>query len=131
MHDAYLAGHFDGEGCVLMRKHNKLVRLEIIVAVSHKPVTEAYLSRFGGGIIQRPSVSVNKLIWTWRLIKQSEIVGFIDSVLPYSMEKKAQLLLARKWLVTRLADHPTQPSKETREYAQVVNAQLKALKKVS
>jgi len=89
---AYFAGHFDGEGCVTIRADNERFKLQITVQCCYLPVLELY-KRFYGGSIRPSSCCTNKKMWKWNLCGYYAGLRFIDTILPYSLEKKEQLEL--------------------------------------
>ncbi|MHC5939268.1 hypothetical protein [Nostoc sp.] len=128
--DAYFAGHFDGEGCLRMEKHHKIWRLRISVRGAHKPVIEAYKEKFGGSIMPRPDASTNKLLWDWYMVHQGNCLIFINSVLPFSMEKKEQLAIAKEWLNLRMAGNLRHPSQDLRDFGESCSIKMSELKKI-
>lgn len=99
--DAYFAGHFDGEGCIRLTKHHRGYRPWVAVTNSHQPIIDLYRERFGGSIREKPKASTNKLLSEWYLVTHDKCLYFVDAVLPFSMEKKPQLLVLKKWLEER------------------------------
>jgi len=96
----YFAGHFDGEGCLRMKRHNNGWRLVASVAACYYPVLDAYKAAFGGMI--RPARSGSKKpIGEWSLHNQPQLLAFLEALAPYSLEKKPQLLIGIQWLHER------------------------------
>jgi LAGLIDADG-like domain len=96
----YLAGLFDGEGCVvIMRTNFPGGRVGYCVRVSvsntYKPVLQEVREEFGGSLSgRRPDGNRNKLtLWTWRASGRDSIV-FLRRVYPYLHVKREQALLA-------------------------------------
>ena len=62
---SYLAGHFDGEGCIYMRNSGKSYKLNCSVTAAWLPVLEKYQRYFGGSI--HPAHAVKKPLNRWSL----------------------------------------------------------------
>jgi hypothetical protein len=95
----YLAGHFDGEGCATFRlRKSRLTRTPFLqVNICNLPTLELYLKYFGGNIVESKS-GTNKTMYRWYISKYENIFNFILSVIPYSIEKKEQLLLLKEFI---------------------------------
>lgn len=64
----YLAGFFDGEGCVLFHylKRNQRIRPEVEVAQTKLPILMEFQKRFGGSVIgPQQNNSRSKPYWRW------------------------------------------------------------------
>lgn len=97
---AYLAGHFDGEGCAAFRKR-KTVRAPILmVSIAHFKTLELYVKHFGGSLDDHNSTrpATLKKLYRWRCVTYENIYNFILAVLPFSMEKKSQLLCLKRYI---------------------------------
>ena len=99
----YFAGHFDGEGCLYMSRHNAGWRLKATVSACHKPVLEYYKTTFGGSIREVTRGAKNKTLWCWSLTNHAELLVFLQSIAPFSLEKKPQILIGCEWLLARKA----------------------------
>jgi len=128
--NAYFAGNFDGEGCIYMKPHNAGWRLVASVSACHYPVLEYYQFTFKGYTRLKPAAK-NKTMWEWSIHKQSDLKLFLDSILPYSIEKADQIQLGTDWLHLRSKYPRNKVPKELIEYGKKVSDQLKALKKIS
>jgi len=130
---AYLCGHFDGEGCIRMalKDSGKLKqRLFVIVSSAHKPSLNLYLKYFNGAIRDRKHFS-KKPMFSWQITKNEDLFNFIEAILPYSIEKKPQLEIAKEWLLKRAEERKTVAlSNEFIEYSNDIAEQLKQLKKL-
>lgn len=104
--DIYFSGHFDGEGCISFQRDAKGIFPGLTARVSavFKPVIEDYQSHFGGtvNIISRDRRYQSRVQWQWTVSAQSDVIRFINRVIPYSKEKKSQLELARTYLMQRI-----------------------------
>lgn len=130
---AYLSGHFDGEGCISMSlkySGNLRQRLTVAVAIANKPNLELYLKYFKGSIRDKKHFT-NKPLFIWTLCKHEDLYNLIDAILPYSIEKKPQLEIAKEWLLKRAGERKTVAlSNEFIEYSNDIAEQLKQLKKL-
>lgn len=95
----YLAGHFDGEGCARFReKQSRLTRTpSISVNICNIETLNLYRVHFNGKISESKS-GTNKKMYRWTICKYDDIYNFIMAVLPYSIEKKEQLILLKSFI---------------------------------
>lgn len=104
---AYLAGVFDGEGCVLISKRkarfdkkevNDVYTLQVAVGMSDLVVIHLFAKRFGGAINTRKDIRKGsyKVVYTWHLASRKAF-DFVKTILPFSRGKKSQLKLALKF----------------------------------
>jgi len=98
----YVAGLFDGEGCVNIvkskRKGYKNYYFQVWVAVynSYKPVLEKLEKQFGGFVIpqqKHKDKSHHLTKWRWGL-SGKETIEFLKQILPYTVIKTEQIKLA-------------------------------------
>ena len=104
--DAYVAGYFDGEGCVgfYPRGENVIPRIRIAVKSANLPCLLALKARFGGTVtVASLPGHKRKSQYRWRIGAIKDCLAFVVAVEPFSIEKRAQLALAREWLEHRLA----------------------------
>lgn len=126
----YFAGHFDGEGCLTMSRHNKGWRLEAKVSVSHFPVLEAYRTHWGGFVY--PVVKTkNKRMWRWTLNQQAQLHTFLTSIDPFIMEKRPQFIIGLEWLERRALLPRYRVPASFIEYGAICAKELSRLKHVS
>ena len=130
---AYLSGNFDGEGCIRMalKDSGKLKqRLIIIVSLANKQTLELYAKCFNGAIRLRKNFT-NKPLYSWTLVKNDDLYNFIEAIIPFSIEKKPQLELAKEWLLKRAEERKTVAlSDDFIQYSNDIAEQLKQLKKL-
>lgn len=107
---AYLAGHFDGEGCIRFRLKGKIMSPNLNVAICHRDTLELYKKHFNGSIDAKINKNGNKPMYRWISFNFSSIFNFCMSTLPFSIEKKEQLQLAldhiNDWLECGSITHP-------------------------
>ena len=94
---AYIAGIFDGEGCVSISKEKERTtikgysyRLRVIVGNTNEWLIKFLQSQFGGNIVLRqPRMPWYKPIWQWQIgAKLAQV--FLEALLPYLQLKKHQ-----------------------------------------
>ena len=124
----YLAGHFDGEGCVMLRPNGKSYKPVISVSNAYLPVLEMYRLYFGG-VVSRSSGGVNKEIFVWNLYGYHAVIRFLKSVQPFSLEKKDQIDALLVFAEMRIKVSHGHPGSEVRELADNCYKLLKRLKR--
>lgn len=104
--NAYFAGHFDGEGSIMFGPPGKGQSPGLLVRVSgvYKPTIEEYVANFGGvmKIVLPTQEGHCRVQWTWICMAQDKVLRFINCILPYSREKRAQLELGLNYLMERI-----------------------------
>jgi len=92
----YLAGFFDGEGCVSVGDNGNIT---LRVINTNLEVLELFKETLGGSIGNRTQI-VNKKQYTWSVYGDTAIkVAF--TLIPYSVEKKSQLEEIINWFNKR------------------------------
>lgn len=89
----YLAGYFDGEGCVSVQKATKKYPyLQVQVASGDKEIIEKYFEVFGGHLYKEKG-GTNRQLYRWTIggAKAQEVLKIL---LPFLFAKKAQAELA-------------------------------------
>lgn len=95
---AYIAGFFDGEGCVRIKEANQGGNSFYVIAHitnSNQKILMEIQDLFGGAIRVQER-SPNKTIYNWSL-SSSEAVDFLQTLSPFLKEKLEQALLAIKF----------------------------------
>jgi hypothetical protein len=95
---AYIAGFFDGEGCVRLKQSNQNESSYYVIAHitnTNQMILEQVQDLFGG-TIRMQEKGVNKTIFNWQ-ITSSEAADFLTTISPFLQEKKTQALLAIKF----------------------------------
>ena len=96
---AYIAGLFDGEGCVRVDKQKSSARrkqvnpsytLECSLASSNHAIVEFLRQAFGGGIYFSTGRGGRKDIWNWQ-ISSRKAQAFLRIILPYLRIKKSEV----------------------------------------
>lgn len=140
---AYLAGLFDGEGCVsLVRvKDERAYRefwsnfesdtytpvLKVVLASTTRSIVYYLKELFGGSISCRSSNGTNrKPLYSWCIVS-SAAIDFLNSILPYLRIKKEQALIGIAWQDTVKDRGPCSYSIEEKERRELLYRQLKEL----
>lgn len=88
---AYIAGFFDGEGCIRIKqasqKGNSYYVIAHITNTNHSILTE--IEYLFGGKVRKQERGVNKTVYNWSL-SSSEAVDFIKTLSPFLKEKLEQ-----------------------------------------
>jgi len=87
--DEYLAGLFDGEGCVVTGLHGKGMRARVAICMGN--AEDLFLqiqSQFGGSVRQD-----KRGYWHWQASSQ-KAVSFLRAIEPFLLVKRNQALLA-------------------------------------
>ncbi len=92
---AYIAGFFDGEGCVRIKKSNQSGNSYYIwVAITNTNFSILeFVQEFFGGKINRVKRGKGKIIYHY-LITSDEACDFLKTLLYFLKEKKEQAMLA-------------------------------------
>jgi hypothetical protein len=112
--DAYLAGFFDGEGCVMTRRGSGGY-WELRLSVGQIDPAPLYLlqGRFGGGIYRKSKGLLGRQVWAW-VITGDKAAKALEALAPHLIVKRDQALLALEFWS---ADRETRP-----ELARLVGA---------
>ena len=95
---AYMAGFFDGEGCIRIKEANQGGNSYYVTAHitnTNRIILEQIQDLFGGTIREQEK-GVNKIIYSWN-ISTAEAVDFLKTLSPFLQEKLTQALLAIKF----------------------------------
>ncbi len=102
MHLAYVAGIFDGEGCVGFGRCRTAVFPRIFVSNTNRDLLEALRDQFGGDINPASNRKAGwKQGWNWRL-SWTAAVEFLDKISPYLRIKNRQAHTVFAWDAIRL-----------------------------
>lgn len=88
---AYLAGLFDGEGCVSVQWGSGTPRIYAVVDMSHKSTVQWLHKSFGGSFSeQTPRNPKHAIHWNWS-IGGSKAAEFFEMILPFARVKRHQI----------------------------------------
>ena len=100
IHPAYIAGFFDGEGCVNITVRGKIrqVRLRLMIVNTHLELLKILQAQYGGGLQKLTRQENWKQAWQLTIHSKDDQKRFIEDILPYSILKLPQLYLALEFL---------------------------------
>src|SRR3990167_9987731 len=92
---AYIAGFFDGEGCILIKHANQGGNSYYVIAhiTNTNELILGMVKNLFGGNIRVQEKGRNKKVFSWS-ISTSEAVDFLKTIEPFLNEKQEQALLA-------------------------------------
>lgn len=94
----YLAGYFDGEGCVSITSHGSMPQLTVTVQTSDKEILDLFAECFGGRVRKvtyRSSKACRRQMYSWERYS-SNGQPVLEALLPWLRGKKEQAILALK-----------------------------------
>jgi hypothetical protein len=92
----YLAGFFDGEGCITVSKNGSIA---LGVVNTSKEVLDLFVAELGGVVQDRKQI-VNKRQYVWRVYGM-DAVKILKVLGPTLIEKKSQAYTAIEWMERR------------------------------
>ncbi len=126
---SYLAGFFDGEGCVgIYGGKRKNLELSIKVSGAHRASIERFARAFGGKVYvshRRARTPREKTIWTWSIYSARAKIA-LGEMLPFLLVKKPEAFEALKCPVSRPS---LVLSAADRDYKAVLAERIRALKR--
>lgn len=101
---SYLAGFFDGEGCISIKRHVKGKATQYVPSVSmtntNKEIIELFTTSFGVGkpYYVRPNkyTTNTKASWWWGIFG-SKSITIVESLFPYLLVKRQEALILLKF----------------------------------
>lgn len=110
----YLAGYFDGEGCVTFAPGRISKQLCIVVTTSDKSVMEKFVLVFGGKLnpLAR-NASTRRQVYEWRRFG-AEAQNILRSLLPWLEAKRDLALLALTYVPGKTGTPLTQEAHDAR-----------------
>lgn len=99
---SYIAGFFDGEGCIFLKKSikgkNYSYSLQIRVSATYVPTLEFVRDAFGGTVhLEKKYATHHKQSYGWGLVGK-DAHRFLVAIIPYLREKRDQALLADEYV---------------------------------
>lgn len=122
----YIAGFFDGEGCITI--HSRNYQLRLLIGNTYINVLKNIQDTCGGRIYRNEKKKYKKLSYVWET-SSNNAISFLESILPYLIVKKEEALIALDFERTKTyKKRLTQDEIDSREgYMR----RLKSLKNVS
>lgn len=98
---SYVAGIFDGEGCIDFYKSRKQILCRVTITNTNLELLERIQASFGGAIEQKTTRKEH-----WKPSYQlrfgcTQAVNFIDKILPYLIVKREQAITLIHWYEAR------------------------------
>jgi hypothetical protein len=93
MDDAWLAGLYEGEGCLCRRSDG--YGYELVIAMTDEDVVRRVLRVAGHGTVTRiasPSRKGWKPLWRWRVGKRDEVRLVVDRLLPWMGDRRSEAM---------------------------------------
>ena len=87
----YVAGLFDGEGCVTIHQSNRIFKLRCTIAMTCLSILEKLKTKYGGSIHQ--CKGTNKPVYHWQIYTESAKQFLVD-IAPHVQVKQAEVELA-------------------------------------
>lgn len=99
---AYMAGLFDGEGCVSIAKHssNRYYNIACYLIMANEYLPQLFQFRFGGRVSRKynhPNKPEWRPYWRWAISSQ-QAYRFLKTIYPYLILKKPQAEVAFKFI---------------------------------
>lgn len=106
--NAYVAGFFDGEGYINVRRVSsnrlktgfKYWRSEIeIVNTDQRPLDFIYeYFKFGRVSIRSNDMTTHRTAYRWRVTKKIQIISFLEAIIPFLIVKKQVAIDTVNWI---------------------------------
>lgn len=98
----YIAGFFDGEGCIgayVDKTNQSKIRLMTFLTNTNLEILIKMKQVFGGSIIKNKKKKINhKDSWNWNIYSRNELKMLFEKIIPYSIVKRQQLEYGLKYL---------------------------------
>ena len=103
---AYLAGFFDGEGCVHINRPDRQGRMSLLIRVTQTDpaVLLTYEARWGGTIYSGDNGANRKTIWSWTA-HSNVAAGVLRDLMPYLRVKVAQAELGIRFQELKIGEN--------------------------
>ncbi len=103
---SYIAGLFDGEGCIsgakkfIKGKYDKYPRISIQLSITNQNLScLEFVQEYFGGVIRDKADKKNKC-YVWVLVGKFPMKHFLESILPFTIVKTEQVKLALSFVET-------------------------------
>lgn len=108
---AYLAGHFDGEGCIrFLGRQNRTPAPRVKIQACCVETLLLYQSYFGGKVKPIRHKLARKQLYSWELCRYNDIFNLCKTIIPFSIEKAPQINVVlshfEDWLKEPNCSHP-------------------------
>ena len=90
----YVAGFFDGEGCVRIERVRNFFFISVQVTGTHKQTIYELRDQYGGCVVAMKVRSVHhNQAYKWRITNRGA-AAFLEDVLPFLRQKRIQAIMA-------------------------------------
>lgn len=97
---AYIAGFFDGEGCITTRNYTRAVRC--IFTQKHPYVLRWIADTLGYGTVVQRRFDKSPC-WELQITRGDDVANLLTTLMPYLRVKRAQAVIAMQIVLTRVA----------------------------
>ncbi len=113
---AYLAGYFDGEGCITVSPGSYGKSIRVCVVSGDCDSVFSFSEVLGGDVIQCGSTKTRRLLYRW-LVRNDLAVKCLRQMLPHLKAKREQalLVLGSGWKTTPRGGRISEEQKEKRD----------------
>jgi len=94
----YIAGFFDGEGCISIHKvADYYYQLTVVISSTSKEPLELLKNQYGGSLLCRPASGNRQPCWQWK-IRAVRTKKFLLDIFPWLIIKRPQAAVALEFL---------------------------------
>jgi hypothetical protein len=98
--DEYVAGLFDGEGCVFVHCKSKKLLIQVSIGNTYPRIALLLRKKYGGTVQQRQWIFTGwRTVFIWYL-EGKKVIPFLETILPYLVIKRRQARLALSLALT-------------------------------
>ena len=130
---AYMAGIFDGEGCICIGKHQKkktwnpTYSLKVNLVMCNPYIPNLFCFTFGGIVYERKRHERHLSEWNWQL-NSAKAIPFLTVLLPYLKLKRDEARLAIEFQKNKKNTHTSRGNPYKPEQVALFEAQKILLK---
>lgn len=139
MSPSYLAGFFDGEGCIdAQRMYPKQdgrrrfycrPRVRVAMANSGRLAVEMLQAQYGGHLVERKSQNPRQQpSVSWELLNKEDILRILEVMTPHLVLKREQAKLAKWWLLNASGRQTSQGYPRLEDARRLFADELKLMK---
>ena len=123
---AYIAGFFDGEGCICLGKDGKHIYLQVSASQTNEWIINWLRLSFGGGVSKKARKGRERQGWQW-IVRGGKACMFLVEILPFLKLKRAEAELALQFQGRRKGRgyRPTDKERAVDEAQRIMMSNLK------
>lgn len=131
----YIAGFFDGEGCIRISSNckDRGFGIHVFITNTYKPILDKIQSQYGGSVTLRDKATLkHRTCYQWRISNKREALVFLNDMESTLIEKRDQALLGIEFcnLGDIKANRFTRGDPLIRERKEEIKVTLSALKRI-